>query len=278
MGDKQDSLVDITRNYYDSKDADSFYYHVWGGEDIHVGLYLSASDSIKDASRQTVQKMAETINSLNSNSKVLDIGAGYGGAARYLADQFGCQVDCLNLSETENQRNIQKNKEIGLDDKISVHYGNFEEMPFPDNSYDIIWCQDAILHSDNKPKVIREVSRLLKKGGEFIFTDPMQGDDTEPTMLQPVLDRIHLKELGSVKKYRNLAQQNGLKEISVNEMPEKIPTHYSRVLKEMESRESELIDAVSPEYIANMKKGLKNWVKFGNEGHLNWAIMHFKKE
>ena len=31
-------LSDITEKYYDSDDADRFYYHIWGGEDIHIGL------------------------------------------------------------------------------------------------------------------------------------------------------------------------------------------------------------------------------------------------
>ena len=277
MAETQQNLVDITRDYYDSKDADTFYYHIWGGEDIHVGMYLSDNDSIGMASRQTVEEMASVLDTLNEDSFILDIGAGYGGAARHLAAKFGCQVDCLNLSETENQRNKEKNEQAGLQNKINVYYGNFEDMPFEDEKYDIIWCQDAILHSDNKPKVISEVRRLLKKGGSFVFTDPMQADHADPGMLQPVLDRIHLKELGSVKKYCKLAKENGLEEVSIQEMPDKIATHYGRVLNELESREKELSDLVSDQYISNMKTGLKNWVKFGNEGHLNWAIMHFRK-
>ena len=274
---KQQKLVDITRDYYDSKDADEFYYHIWGGEDIHVGLYLNENDSIGKASRQTIKQMAEKVSDFNQNTKVLDIGSGYGGAARYLADQYQCHVDCLNLSRTENKRNTKRNTELGLNDLIDVHYGNFEELPFESESYDVVWCQDAILHSDNKPKVISEVARVLKKGGEFVFTDPMQADDTSTDILQPVLERIHLKEMGSVEKYRALAQENGLKELSIQEMPEKIAKHYSSVLNELESREEELSELVSANYINNMKKGLKNWVKFGSEGHLNWAIMHFKK-
>lgn len=271
------NLVDITRDYYDSQDADTFYFHVWGGEDIHVGLYETDDEPIRIASRRTVEKMAETLNKIDKDTKVLDIGAGYGGAARYLAAQYGCRVDCLNLSETENQRNKEKNREVGLQDLISVHYGNFEELPFDDEYYEFVWCQDAILHSDNKLKVFNELSRVLKKGGEFIFTDPMQADDTPSDILQPVLDRIHLKEMGSVKKYRQLARQNNLEELAVMEMPERIAQHYGNVLKVLESKEDEMKGLLSQEYIENMKKGLKNWVKFSNDGHLNWGIMHFKK-
>jgi ubiquinone/menaquinone biosynthesis C-methylase UbiE len=42
-----------------------------------------------------------------------------------------------------------------------------------------------------------EVDRVLKPGGELVFTDPMQADDCPDGVLQPVLDRIHLESLGS---------------------------------------------------------------------------------
>ena len=39
MSTTDQAAVDIARDYYNSDDADHFYFHVWGGEDIHVGLY-----------------------------------------------------------------------------------------------------------------------------------------------------------------------------------------------------------------------------------------------
>lgn len=275
---KEDNLVEVTQNYYDSQDADEFYYNIWGGEDIHVGLYQSDTEPIADASRRTVETMAKALPNLNANSVILDIGAGYGGAARYLASNYGCRVDCLNLSEAENERNEEMNKSAGLDHLINVYGGNFEALPFGGNTYDIVWCQDSILHSGQKEKVFEEVVRVLKKGGDFIFTDPMQADDAKTEDLKPVLERIHLKEMGSVRKYKEIAGKLGVDEISINEMPERIAQHYGRVLNELTNREEELRDSrLSNDYISNMKNGLQNWVKFGNEGQLNWGILHFRK-
>ena len=33
------TAVEVAERYYDSSDADSFYAEIWGGEDIHIGLY-----------------------------------------------------------------------------------------------------------------------------------------------------------------------------------------------------------------------------------------------
>ena len=39
-------IVETARSYYNSDDADNFYFHVWGGTDIHIGLYEIPGESI----------------------------------------------------------------------------------------------------------------------------------------------------------------------------------------------------------------------------------------
>lgn len=270
-------LVQITQAYYDSEDADNFYYHIWGGEDIHIGIYAPFETPVKIASRNTVSTMLEALPGINASKKILDIGAGYGGAARYLADKYGCQVDCLNLSKTENKRNEQRSKEAGLDKLISVTTGNFEQLPFADAQYDIVWSQDAILHSDKKERVFEEANRVLKPGGVFIFTDPMQSDHCPEGVLEPILNRIHLKEMGSVKRYRAIAKELGMEEISVHEMPDQLINHYTRVLQEVERNYADIIQKSSEEYIQKMMNGLRHWIEGGKKGYLNWGILVFKK-
>jgi len=272
-----ENLVDITQEYYDSEDADNFYYQVWGGEDIHIGIYLPG-DTISMASQRTVANMADMIQGLNKDHRVLDIGAGYGGAARYLASTYQCKVDCLNLSQVENDRNEEKNKNLGLDSHISVVTGNFENLPFADTQYDIVWCEDAILHSDQKRKVFEEVDRVLKPGGQFIFSDPMQSDGCPDDVLEPVLKRIHLREMGSVKLYREFARELGWEEIDIKEMPEQLVNHYSSVLQKLEEKYEDLKRTCSEEYLSNMKKGLNHWIEAGKKDYLNWGFLHFRKK
>lgn len=278
MSNDYSSAVTTARDYYDSDDADNFYYTIWGGEDIHVGLYQSDAEPISDASRRTVERLAARLTNINENSRVLDIGAGYGGAARYLAKTFGCNVVALNLSSVENERNREMNREQGLDHLIEVVDGSFEALPYPDASFDAVWSQDAILHSGDRPTVLREVVRVLKPGGEFVFTDPMQSDDCPTGVLQPILDRIHLETLGSPGFYKKELESLGMEDLGYEDHRQQLVNHYGRVLRETEQRESELSEVVSKDYIARMKKGLSHWVEGGNNGHLAWGIFHFRKK
>jgi glycine/sarcosine/dimethylglycine N-methyltransferase len=270
--------VDTAREYYNSSDADRFYATIWGGEDIHIGLYQSDNDLIVDASRRTVEKMAASVKKLDSKTRVLDIGSGYGGSARYLVKQFGCQVGCLNLSEIQNKRNRELNQKEGISLAINVIDGSFEDIPLPDGSVDLVWSQDAILHSGDRKKVFEEVSRILAKGGQFIFTDPMQAAKCPSEVLKPILDRIHLDSLGSIEYYQQLAKALGLQEVGIMDLSKNLPAHYARVLQELVAQYHTLIRVCTEEYLANMKEGLQHWVDAGMAGHLTWGILHFQKD
>jgi sarcosine/dimethylglycine N-methyltransferase len=278
MSTSYTSVVKTAQDYYNSDDADNFYYHVWGGEDIHIGIYENIEESIAAASERTVAAMAsQCLAEVGHQTQVLDVGAGYGGSARWLARKFGCHITCLNLSESQNDRNRNMTAEQDLADHIKVIDGNFEDIPSAEGQFDLVWSQDAILHSGQREKVLAEVNRVLKPGGEFIFTDPMQADDCPTGVLQPVLERIHLDTLGSFAFYRQQARRLGWEELKMFDLTPQLITHYTRVRQELAKRRDALAGKVSDEYMDRMIQGLGHWVDAGANGYLSWGILHFRK-
>lgn len=269
--------TETARSYYNSADADTFYHRIWGGEDIHIGLYEADDEPIADASRRSVAHMADLLDEPGREQRVLDLGAGYGGAARYLAITFGCRVVALNLSEVENQRHRELNRSLGTEHLIDVIDGSFEKIPAGDREFDFVWSQDAILHSGQRARVIAEAARVLKPGGVLIFTDPMQSDDCPGGVLQPVLDRIHLDSLASPAFYREACRSAGLQEIGFEDLSGQLTRHYRRVLQETTVHQGDLLNAVSPDYLKRMKQGLQHWIDAGESGHLCWGIFRFRK-
>lgn len=278
MAESYSDVVQTARDYYNSDDADNFYFHIWGGEDIHIGLYESPTEDIAVASRRTVETMADRLPALSPGSRVLDLGSGYGGAARYIAKRFGCQVTALNLSEKENERNRQMCAEAGLEHQVDVVDGSFEDIPLADASVDVVWSQDAILHSGRRQQVISEAARVLKSGGHLVFTDPMESGTCSRKDLEPVLARIHLETLGSFGFYEETCSNLGLTRIDRVDMTEQLITHYSRVADELAAQRDSLNGKVSEGYIDKMLAGLENWVVAGKKGCLAWGILHFQKQ
>lgn len=270
-------IREVTEDYYDGDDADTFYSTVWGGEDLHVGIYEKTAD-IREASVETVDRMIDALPGLTAETKVLDIGAGYGGSMRRIASRFGCEATCLNISETQNDTNRYKNRQAGFANKIRVVHGVFEDIPEPDAAYDVVWSQDAILHSDQREKVLQEVWRVLKPGGHFIFTDPMQADDVPEGVLQPVYDRLQLNSLGSFRFYREAATALGFEVVKQDVLTEHLRNHYARVGEELKKNYDGLIQkGATAQYLDKMVVGLENWVNAADAGHLAWGIQLFRK-
>jgi sarcosine/dimethylglycine N-methyltransferase len=266
---------DIAESYYDSPDADAFYSEIWGGEDIHVGLYdEQGRGDIAKASRATVHHMAEVMHQAPEHACVLDLGAGYGGSARCLAREHGADVICINISEVENKRNRKLNQEQNLDDQIIVKHGSFGHVPEPDDTVDVVWSQDAFLHAHDRSQVIKEAARVLKAGGEMVFTDPMQADVIEdPSALQPIYDRIHLSSLASPGFYESALAQAGFTDIHFEDLSQHLRHHYARVREELLANRDTLSAKISPDYVERMEKGLCHWISGADRGLIVWGVI-----
>jgi len=270
------AVSDTTESYYDSDSADAFYATIWGGNDIHIGIYERDDDSVHAASSRTVAAMASCVEGMADAPRVLDIGAGYGGSARTLAAIFGCQVECLNLSEVQNARNRELCRKAGLEEQVEVVHGYFEAIPGPPDRFDVVWSQDAMLHSGARDRVLAEVARVLVPGGQFIFTDPMQTDDCPPDALAPVLERIHLESLASPSFYRKSLAALGFDEVRWIEMTHHLRAHYAAVREELDGRRAEMTERCGADYVSRMLAGLGHWVDAADRGHLTWGIHHFR--
>ncbi len=278
---KYSQAVERARTYYNSNEADAFYAAVWGGEDIHIGIYAHPEEEVARASRRTVEVMADGLVQRGAAptivDTVLDLGAGYGGSARYLATRFGCSVACLNLSEVQNERNRQLNRERNLVGRIRVIDGDFEQIPAEDDSYAIVWSQDALLHSGDRERAVREAVRVLRPGGVMVFTDIMQRDVVPPALLHPILKRIELASLGSVAFYGELLLSLGMVAFDFEDFTPELCHHYRRVSSLLEERLPKMDDPSSADYGTRMLEGLEHWIRGGETGALAWGLLFARK-
>ncbi|CAN0584662.1 unnamed protein product, partial [Laminaria digitata] len=179
--------------------------------------------------------------------------------------------------ETQNALNRELTAAAGLSDLVDVMHGNFESIPEPDDSYNAVWSQDAILHSGDRERVLDEVRRVLTDRGQFIFTDPMQSDDCPDGVLQPILDRIQLSTLASFDFYRDALVARRFREESIDPLTDQLRTHYFRVRHTLQENYDQAVELSGKEYIDNMLNGLQHWVDGADNGYLAWGIMDFRR-
>ena len=93
-----------------------------------------------------------------TGTKVLDLGSGTGAAFQQLQN---LEVTAIDPDEKMLQLNKFKNKIIG----------SAENLPFPDNSFDSVYCAFVWRNLIDTKLGLQEVFRVLKPGGKFILLD-----------------------------------------------------------------------------------------------------------
>ena len=113
---------------------------------------------------------------IRAADRVLDIGAGLAGPARLLASALGCRVDCIEYSRDYCAGAKLLNRLTGLDDRIEVHEGSALDLPFPDDSFDVVWMQNVGMNIADKQTLYGEIYRVLKPGGRYAFQEMAAGE------------------------------------------------------------------------------------------------------
>lgn len=112
---------------------------------------------------------------LGPEHTVLDIGAGLAGCARMIAAETGCCVDCIEMSSDYVTGAALLNRITGLQDQIKMQQGSALELPYPDNSFDLVLMQNVGMNIADKYRLYEEIARVLKPGGRFAFQEVAAG-------------------------------------------------------------------------------------------------------
>lgn len=99
---------------------------------------------------------------------VLDLACGRGAVTEELVRRCGGQVVALDCS-----RDALSDEPLGFAG-AAVVCGNAEQLPLADKTFDLVFCQFALVWLD-VPVVLREIRRVLMRGGVLVAIEPDYG-------------------------------------------------------------------------------------------------------
>ncbi len=102
-----------------------------------------------------------------SNGKLLDIGCGTGDLLLMLAKRG----KCTTLYGIDISPNMVKKAKKNLAGRAVIQYGDAENIPFKSNFFDYVASTEAFHHYENPKRAVKEMHRVLKKGGHLLLAD-----------------------------------------------------------------------------------------------------------
>jgi SAM-dependent methyltransferase len=145
--------------------------------------------------------------------RVLDVGSGLGGPARTLAEHYGCKVTGLDLTEEFCRVATMLTELCGMSQSVSFRHGNALDMPFDNNSFDLVWTQQAGMNIEDKVTLYREARRVLAPGGRLVFQEVLGGEVTPLHLPVPWAREQGLSFLSAPDAMRRLLVDAGLREL-----------------------------------------------------------------
>jgi SAM-dependent methyltransferase len=119
------------------------------------------------------------------DTRVLDIGCGIGGPARYLAATFGCRVTGIDLVPDFIDAARLLTEKMGLQDQVDFECADATKLPFGDGAFDVVWSQNVTMNIENKAGFYAEIARVLRPGGLFTMTEFGAGTGGAPDFPVP---------------------------------------------------------------------------------------------
>jgi ubiquinone/menaquinone biosynthesis C-methylase UbiE len=164
--------------------------------------------------------------------RVIDIACGTGIVARNVAPLVGLRGIVMGLDANPDMINIARTAAERDHTAIEWHTGPAEQLPFPDENFDLIFCQFGLMFFSDRHLALTEMHRVLKTGGRVIMS-VWQGLDRHPFyQTLHVVSQRHLGKssvqavfsLGDADELYKLLTDSGFRHIEIE--PMSITAHF----------------------------------------------------
>ena len=169
---------------------------------------LAPVDEFHIGGRAATQAFLDQL-SFTPAMRVLDVGCGIGGAARFAATQYGVTVTGVDLTAAYVEAGNELCRWVGLADQIDLQCRNAADLGLPDASMDAAYMLHVGMNIPEKDRVFAEVARVLKPGGCFGVYDVMQIGAGELTFPVPWASEPSTSAVATPAFYAETLAANG---------------------------------------------------------------------
>jgi SAM-dependent methyltransferase len=204
--------------------------------------------------RATIEFAGQT--PVRPGMRLLDVGCGVGGPARYFAAEQGCEVTGIDLTADFVALATALAARVGLSDKVTYRHASALDMKFDAGSFDGAYMIHVGMNIEDKAALFAEVKRVLKPGGFFAVYEVMRAGEGELSFPVPWASDPACSFLAPPTAYRDAAERAGFRLTSERDRR----AFAEQVFAAIAAADPTLIPPpvlVTPERGRNMRENLK---------------------
>lgn len=176
-------------------------------------------DQIHYHGTAAVQRAAGILG-LAADERVLDVGAGLGGPARYLAHVAGVLVTAVELQSAMHERGSALTRRCGLDSRVDHVLGDILACPLPAASFDAVVSWLAIHHVRERRRLFERIHAALRPGGRVYVEDLFTRAPFAAEELDQVDRLLYGVTMTSLDDYRRDLEANGFVAVALEDVSE----------------------------------------------------------
>ncbi|CAD6271349.1 unnamed protein product [Miscanthus lutarioriparius] len=217
---------------------------------------------------ETTKEFVGMLN-LKPGQKVLDVGCGIGGGDFYMAENYDVHVLGIDLSV--NMVSFAIERAIGRKCSVEFEVADCTTKDYPENSFDVIYSRDTILHIQDKPALFRSFFKWLKPGGKVLISDYCKNPG-KPSEEFAAYIKQRGYDLHDVKAYGQMLKDAGFHDVIAEDRTEQFLNVLRRELGEVEKNKEAFLADFTQEDYDDIVNGWNAKLKRSSAGEQRWGL------
>lgn len=157
---------------------------------------------------------------IGSNSRIIEVGAGIGGPARYLTHSTGCHVTAVELQPDLNATATALTRRCDLENRIDHVCADFLSASWRHQDFDALVSWLAFYHIADHELLFSQCYQALKPGGVLYVEDLCKRGEFTPTEQQDFSTKLYGQSLPSFREYEHQIRAAGFDDVEISDLSE----------------------------------------------------------